>query len=210
MGVRDADHRTVEANLATNLRQIREDHGLSQEQLAARMTERGFGFSQATIWKIEQGKRPVKISEAVALADAVGFDFWTTLLNPPGSASHYLRLQAANRKASEAYAALKVAAAQYVQTQLEMSLTGHLARESGEISESLIEHWTDWLTMPGERAVLEARIGDGREEELSGQIDDEVEQVIQTLRDRGYEPFFDMDSWQSSDDINRAAADGAG
>jgi hypothetical protein len=31
------------------------------------MAEREFGFTQATIWKIERDQRPVRISEAVAL-----------------------------------------------------------------------------------------------------------------------------------------------
>jgi hypothetical protein len=35
-------------------------------------TDRGFGFGQATIWKIESGQRPVKASELVALADCLG------------------------------------------------------------------------------------------------------------------------------------------
>ena len=42
----------VEQNFAINVREYREQSGLSQEDLAQRMAERGFGFTQATVWKI--------------------------------------------------------------------------------------------------------------------------------------------------------------
>ncbi|MGW9167906.1 helix-turn-helix transcriptional regulator [Agromyces sp. NPDC055658] len=50
------------------LREVREAAGLSQDELAVRMSAEGFGFSQATIYKIENRKRKVGLGEALALA----------------------------------------------------------------------------------------------------------------------------------------------
>jgi transcriptional regulator with XRE-family HTH domain len=47
----------------------REAAAISQEELAQRMADLGFGFSQATTWKIERGQRPVKASELITLAE---------------------------------------------------------------------------------------------------------------------------------------------
>jgi transcriptional regulator with XRE-family HTH domain len=44
------------------------------------MADRGFGFSQATIWKIERGERPVRASELVALAGSLGVMSATSLM----------------------------------------------------------------------------------------------------------------------------------
>lgn len=44
---------------------------LSQEQVAEAMQVRGFDFHQATVYKIENGKRKVTVGEALALSDIV-------------------------------------------------------------------------------------------------------------------------------------------
>ena len=64
--------RPIDHNFAANLRHYRMARGLSQAALARHMTQRGFPFSQATVWKIEVLCRLVKVGEAVALADALG------------------------------------------------------------------------------------------------------------------------------------------
>jgi len=61
----------VDRCVASNVRYFREELGLSQKELAQRMSERGFGFTQATIWKIESCQREVRISEGVALCAAL-------------------------------------------------------------------------------------------------------------------------------------------
>jgi transcriptional regulator with XRE-family HTH domain len=76
----DHDHRGgvvtvlthVDCTVAANVRHHRVARGLSQASVARAMAERGFGFSPATVWKIEAGQRPVKLAEVVALADALG------------------------------------------------------------------------------------------------------------------------------------------
>src|SRR5580700_10570206 len=102
MGDRDDRYKGIDQNIAANVRAYREAGGLSQEELAQRMTDRGFGFSQATIWKIESGQRPVKLSEAAALANALGILSLSFLLDDPESSRHQARLQWQHRKAHDA------------------------------------------------------------------------------------------------------------
>ena len=49
-----------------NVRLLRGD--LSQAKLAKAMHEAGFKWSQATVWSVESGERPVRLVEAIALA----------------------------------------------------------------------------------------------------------------------------------------------
>ena len=47
--------------------------GLSQKELAARMSELGFAWPQATVSQIEKGERPLRLSEADHLAELIRF-----------------------------------------------------------------------------------------------------------------------------------------
>ena len=66
----------------TNLRAARERRGLSQAALAERMKGRGFAFHTMTVNRIEQGERPPRLVEAVALAEIVNSDL-SRLLRVP-------------------------------------------------------------------------------------------------------------------------------
>ncbi|WP_307223360.1 helix-turn-helix transcriptional regulator [Microbacterium arborescens] len=62
---------TSDTAFADWIKDARTRAGVSQEELARRVRERGFDFQQQTIYKIEKGSRRVSIGEAVALADAL-------------------------------------------------------------------------------------------------------------------------------------------
>lgn len=180
----------VDAHLAANLRLWREARTLSQEELAGRMSERGFGFTQSTVWKIEQGRRPVKLAEAVALADALGLRRWNDLTAHPDHVRHEARVQSAHQRASQAYQALKDATAAYLWAQAEVAVAAHEAREAGE---PVAELWTSWLREPAERAVLEARAEYDREDNIRMELADAVDAVMAALRERGIDPVIDLD-----------------
>jgi transcriptional regulator with XRE-family HTH domain len=55
-----------------NLHQIRKAAGLSQADLAERLTARGLSFQQPTILKLEKGSRPLRLEEASAIAEELG------------------------------------------------------------------------------------------------------------------------------------------
>lgn len=55
-------------NFAINFKKLREDQGLTQEEVVERLKHFGFTMHQATIYKIEKGERKVSVGEAMALA----------------------------------------------------------------------------------------------------------------------------------------------
>ncbi len=61
----------VEGTFRRGIRTWRELHGWSQTELAERMQDRGFPFHQATVYKLEDGRRPTRLAEAVALAEVL-------------------------------------------------------------------------------------------------------------------------------------------
>lgn len=68
-----------ERRLGLSIRQERQRVGLSQAEVAERMSARGFSVIQTTIAKIEAGTRPLRISEFVGIAHALGTT-WHSLL----------------------------------------------------------------------------------------------------------------------------------
>lgn len=187
----------VDANVAANLRLWREAQRLSQDELAQRMNARGFGFSQATIWKIEQGRRPVKLAEAIALADALELRAWNNLAADPQEVAHEARMQTVHSRASQAYHALKATATAYLQAQLEVAVCAYELRTSGA---KVADLWTSYLDLPAERAVIEARIEHERQDQIAMQLSDAVGQVMQALREHGFDPVIDLDAITSDGD----------
>ncbi|MEV4689448.1 helix-turn-helix domain-containing protein [Microbacterium sp. LWH3-1.2] len=55
----------TDEQIGTNLTRIR--NGMSQKDLAEAMRARGFKWSQATVWSVEKGERPLRLTEAEGL-----------------------------------------------------------------------------------------------------------------------------------------------
>lgn len=185
MGDRNDRFRGIDQNIAANVRGYREAASISQEELAQRMSDRGFGFTQATVWKVESGQRPVRASELVALADALEIFLATDLTRKPDVARHTIRLEQANAKAHDAYHALKAAAAAYLDAQIQLVFAARFAHDAGLV---VTELYTSWLTTPAEEAVIEARVGARHDEGRSEQVNGEVNKIVDALRSNGYEP----------------------
>jgi transcriptional regulator with XRE-family HTH domain len=185
MSEADAVFPNIDHNVATNVRAFRERNGLSQEELAQRMSERGFGFSQATIWKIESGQRPVKISEAVALSEALELPRWLDLAEEPQVSRHYADLTLANRLTHQAYAALKEAAAAYLRAQIDLSFVVRTAQDAGV---AVHEGHMSWLDVPAEKVIIEARVESAHEDDVQQRELEEVNAVMTALREHGYAP----------------------
>jgi transcriptional regulator with XRE-family HTH domain len=183
-------YKDIDQNIAANLRTYREAGSLSQEELAQRMADRGFGFSQATIWKIESGQRPVRASELVALADSFGILLATSLTDEPEVTRHEVRLEQARRKTSHAYETLKEAAADYLDAQVELVVMVRLAHDAGL---AVTELHTSWLDVPPEEAVIQARVETDLEEIRSEQVNDAVNKILDALRSNGYKPTLRME-----------------
>jgi transcriptional regulator with XRE-family HTH domain len=177
----------IDQNIAANVRTYREAASISQEELAQRMAERGFGFSQATIWKIESGQRPVKVSELVALADSLGGLRLSpmSLTGEPGAAGHRARMQQANHLAHGAYTTLKATAAAYIEAQFQVAAA---AREAHDDGVTVTELDTSWLKTPPEEAVIQARIETYQEDAQAKHVTNELGKILGALRAAGYEP----------------------
>jgi len=56
------------------VREFREARGWSQVELADRLATEGMDMSQVLVSRVEQGKRPVRLDEAVVIAGVLGFE----------------------------------------------------------------------------------------------------------------------------------------
>jgi hypothetical protein len=149
------------------------------------MADRGFGFSQATIWKIESGQRPVRASELFALADSLELLSPSSLTDEPGEAKHRARLRRAAHNAGGAYQAVKATAAAYLEAQFNLLLA---AREAHDDGLTLTELDTSWLSTPAEEAAIEARVDTYQEGAREEQVGAGLVKVMDALRAGGYEP----------------------
>lgn len=186
MSAAKAKYDSIDRNIAANVRTWRDARGISQEDLAERMTALGFGFTQATVWKIESGQRRVQGGELLALADTLELMSVSYLAQEPDSARHTTQLTRAGEKAYDAYGAIKAATADYLKAQVELVFAARAAYDAGL---RVTELDTSWLTLPPERAVLEARVDLDTEDERRDHLYDEVNKIVSALRGSGYEPF---------------------
>lgn len=194
MGGREDRYKDIDQHIAANVRAYRETAALSQEELAQQMAGRGFGFSQATIWKIESGQRPVRASELIALADCLGVIPVTALTDQPDATLHAIRLDLANSRAYDTYHALKEAAAAYLDAQIDLVVMAHSAHEAGF---TVTELHTSWLTTPPEEAVIQARAEAEHDAVRSEQVSDEVDKILDALRSNGYKPVLRIEDVES-------------
>jgi transcriptional regulator with XRE-family HTH domain len=102
----------VDAFFAANLRAAREAAGLSQEALAAKMAAAGHPMRQQVIARVEAGQRPVRLGEAIALAEAVG-STPGALAQPQGTAADAAAIAENTRQARASYEAALTAARRF-------------------------------------------------------------------------------------------------
>lgn len=69
----------MKKDFGRNLWRVRKDRGLTQEQLAAKLQQRGIMISRGTYAKIEAGIRGISIQELHAIRDILGAA-WNDLL----------------------------------------------------------------------------------------------------------------------------------
>lgn len=190
MGDPEDRYRAIDGNIATNIRAYREARGISQEDLAGRLSAIGIPFSQATVWKVENRQRPLKAAELIAVADVLGLRTAMPLTLKPDTASHLIDLQQARARAATAWNMIKDAATDYLEAQIELGITARMARDAGL---SVTELEVSWLNVTPEEAVIQARVDSADEETRSEKLNDEVVKILAALRDSGYEPHLSID-----------------
>jgi transcriptional regulator with XRE-family HTH domain len=74
--------------LCQKVAQLREERGWSQAELARRLSAIGFEMHQTTVAKLEAGKRPLRVAEAIALAQVFGLPLIAMFYIPVKGADH--------------------------------------------------------------------------------------------------------------------------
>lgn len=132
---------TPEQHLGQRVRELREQWGHSQDQLARLMQRAGFKWQQTTVAKTEAGRRPVRVNEAYALADYFGVTVNDLLPYTPAGPEDFqaeqatrlsLALLAATKlRMEDAITRERVAKAEQEQVLIQLVEANDLLRESG-------------------------------------------------------------------------------
>lgn len=124
-----------DARFAANVKRLRESKGWSQGELARRMVAAGrTGFHQTTISRIEKGERPVRISEAIGLAEVFDTSV-SNMVQPPAEWAIVGKLGGEIRWTSSASTELGDAAIRFLEAQT--LLRGVLKEAEGLVAEGL-------------------------------------------------------------------------
>lgn len=138
---------TSDKQIGENLAQMRGD--MTQKDLASAMRERGWKWSQATVWSVEKGDRPLRLSEAQDVAAILNSDLW--LLTIEEAAVRALRR---TQNVERADAALREAIYEYDDARF------HLAHELDQQADTeLVRSMGQWIEMSVEsvaRAIHKA------------------------------------------------------
>lgn len=134
--MKEKERNAVDTLIGENLARLRGD--TTQEALAQLMKERGHKWSQNTVWLVEQGKRPLRFTEAQDLSTILGFynlDMLTRqpeVLSAASAVRHFVReLSLARERAVESLAKLLEAQDNF--------LVGAMPGVSGEYRKALDE-----------------------------------------------------------------------
>ncbi|MEV4826440.1 helix-turn-helix transcriptional regulator [Micromonospora sp. NPDC049274] len=192
MATLDAD-RSVGEYFAINLRKIREEKGLSQAELAQRIKDLGHSCTQATIWKLEQGHREPKLTEAVAIGAALDLWSWTELTTKPATFDAATTLDRWRRRAHELAEQTRAAAAAQMDALIQLAFAVKAAQDAGMQVGWAERRAGGWLELSPEvtvlREVLAARVTEqleGEERERRWALEDRlVEQIVDALESSG-------------------------
>lgn len=106
-----------DAQIGRNIASIRESRGLSQKDLADAMRSIGFKWSQATVWNVERGERPLRATELVALEGIL------KVLTPDIVADdETARVRELTRQVHQAYEAIRTSTAAYDRLTFDLAL----------------------------------------------------------------------------------------
>lgn len=89
-----------EQHVGQQIREHRQAAKLSQAELAARVTAKGYTVQQSTVAKIEGGTRPIRVAELYVFADALEVPWIRFMLNY-GAGAEDQDFQALNARARE-------------------------------------------------------------------------------------------------------------
>ncbi len=181
------DESRVAEHFAINLRRAREARGLSQAELAEKVKELGHSYTQATIWKLEQGHREPKIGELAAIGQALGLMRWTDLTNKPQAFELELTVEQTRRRVYHLAEQTRAAARSLLTALTDLAFVVRQAQDAG-----MSERWAEfsargWLELSPEATVLRealaARVAwESEDEEAERRMAKEEQMQQQLLR----------------------------
>jgi transcriptional regulator with XRE-family HTH domain len=96
---------TSDEQIGRNVARLRGE--MSQKELASKMRARGWKWSQATLWAVEKGERPLRLTESEDLAEVLGVP--SSLLRYPDAHSDVMeRVRESGRAARDLEVAVRV------------------------------------------------------------------------------------------------------
>lgn len=164
-----------DAQIGRNLASLRNE--MSQKDLAEAMRSLGFKWSQATVWSVEKGERPLRLTEATALQEIFGVRFDSLTHN----LADFAALEA-RRRVIESLKQLEDAAARVA---VEIAMFEGQVRHA---SETALNHLArnakidpyDWRQDLHEAARAIAANEDRRTDASGGPFDDALRDVLTT------------------------------
>lgn len=135
----------MDEQIGRNFARMRGDR--PQSEIASAMRERGYKWSQATVWAVEKGERPLRLSEAFDLDQVLG----TPAINGPMAflaSTAEMELVDATRKVVAAHRAFEEATSNYLGALDEMAITADTVSEWKDVDEVPGFRWyviRDWL-----------------------------------------------------------------
>lgn len=152
-----------------NMRREREARGWSQGELAKQLTQAGWAAlgHQTTIGRIENGTRPVKLDESVAIAETFGVDLMTMTFEMDA----YL-FRMTEQTTMKMRGDLSLAGLDYLQQQLELRRAVE-GKPEGVVAEDMERAQTILSETPGDAAMAE----------ILGQMEDQGFGTFEEYRD---------------------------
>lgn len=149
------------------------------------MRSLGYKWSQATVWSVEKGERPMRLTESIDIAQILGVDV-LDMISTPSEALFRVALS----KIADARERLENAAMEYEQYQFVLAA----AAENATLSDAQQAQTRSWLSLSPTGVVEEVRIG---EKGAGGKMNIEKDPVTGEILGRG--PWFDelLRHWQT-------------
>lgn len=157
----------TDENIGANVAVLRGE--ISQKDLASRMRERGWKWSQATVWSVEKGERPLRLAEAADLAEILDQSIHVLL-----SGAEPTRVHKAAQDVAAAESRLRSAIREYEQCRFELALLLDHVESSGH-NKAIGESWIDVSAWEVVNRLHEEENRAGRiDMELMGVTDEDV------------------------------------
>jgi DNA-binding XRE family transcriptional regulator len=151
----EVEDESLDVTVGANIKQCREQLGLSQGQVARLV---GMGFKQQTIVKIEKGDRPLKLSEAIRVAEVLSVEV-KDLYESQGS----FQLQGIFRTVRDLYESVRQAAFELEDWRLALiGVASALEREGRTFPES----FQDGLERYSRDDLVELAVAEARDSEF--------------------------------------------